>query len=294
MSQKTMNQIKISVVIPTYHRNDLLAKCLDYLAPGTQTLSAEQYEVIVTDDGYKTTAEETIRDDYPWVKWVAGPRKGPAANRNNGAGYAQGEWLVFTDDDCLPQPNWLNAFAQATKGEALALEGAIHPLGDPEQDMAECPINLTGGCFWSANLAIERSLFLKIGGFDANYPLALHEDVDIKERLYVFTTISFVPEASVFHPVRLISLKSAISRLPKRCAATAYHLNKYRQAYYHQDVLGLTLFQFKYYLGDFRDGLRKRKFKFAYISFLMLIIGVPVIVWYLRRTEHLVNQVQRT
>lgn len=289
-----MSQIKISVVIPTYHRNELLRKCLDCLKPGVQILPAEQYEVIVTDDGSKKTAEEMIHDDYPWVKWVAGPRKGPSANRNNGAGYAQNEWLVFTDDDCLPQPNWLNAFAQATKGEALALEGAIHPLGDLEQDMAECPTNLTGGFFWSANIAIDRSLFEKIGGFDPNYPLALHEDVDIKERLYVFTTISFVPEASVFHPVRLISLKSAISRIPQRCAATAYHMNKHRKAYSHQDVLGLTISQFKYYLGDFLDGLRKRKFKFAYISFLTLIIGVPVIAWYLCRTEHLVNQVQIT
>ena len=288
-----MNKPRISVIIPTYHRNELLRKCLDCLKPGAQTLPAEQYEVIVTDDGSKTTAEEMIREDYPWVKWVAAPRKGPAANRNNGAGYAQGEWLVFTDDDCLPQPNWLNAFAQATQGEALALEGAIHPLGDIEQDMAECPTNLTGGCFWSANVAIERSLFEKIEGFDANYPLALHEDVDIKERLYVFTTISFVPEACVFHPVRLISLKSAISRISKNSVATAYHMNKHRKAYSHQDVLGLTFFQFKYHLGDFLDGLRKRQFKSACVSFLTVIIGVPVIFWYLLRTEYLGNQVQR-
>jgi glycosyltransferase involved in cell wall biosynthesis len=63
-----------SVIIPTYHRNDLLAKCLDCLAPGTQTLHTEQYEVIVTDDGSQTTAEEMIKQQYPWAKWVAGPR----------------------------------------------------------------------------------------------------------------------------------------------------------------------------------------------------------------------------
>ncbi|MHC5729635.1 MAG: glycosyltransferase family 2 protein, partial [Nostoc sp.] len=71
------NNHLFSVIIPTYHRNDLLAKCLDCLAPGVQTLSAEQYEVIVTDDGSQTTAEEMIRQQYPWAKWVAGPRKGP-------------------------------------------------------------------------------------------------------------------------------------------------------------------------------------------------------------------------
>ncbi|AFZ13619.1 glycosyl transferase family 2 [Crinalium epipsammum PCC 9333] len=276
-----MKPIKISVIVPTYHRNDLLAKCLDNLSPKIQTFPSEEYEVIVTDDGAKTTAKQMICDHYPWVKWVAGPRKGPAANRNNGAEYAQGEWLVFTDDDCVPQPNWLNAFAKETKGEALALEGAIHPLGDPKQDMAECPINLTGGWFWSANIAIERALFEKIGGFDANYPLALHEDVDIRERLYVFTTILFVPEASVFHPVRLIPLKSAISRIPKRCAATAYHLAKHRKDSSNQSVLGLTIFEFKYHLRHLLGGLRKGKIKFAYVSFLTIIIGTPVFFFYI-------------
>ncbi|MFM6077529.1 MAG: glycosyltransferase, partial [Dolichospermum sp.] len=47
-----------SVIIPTYHRNDLLVKCLNCLTPGVQTLPADQYEVIVSDDGYQSTAQE--------------------------------------------------------------------------------------------------------------------------------------------------------------------------------------------------------------------------------------------
>ena len=50
----------ISVVVPTCHRNDLLARCLEGLAPGAQTLPADQYEVIVTDDGTRSTAEALI------------------------------------------------------------------------------------------------------------------------------------------------------------------------------------------------------------------------------------------
>ncbi|MFM6609030.1 MAG: glycosyltransferase family 2 protein, partial [Dolichospermum sp.] len=60
-----------SVIIPTYHRNDLLAKCLDWLTHGVQTLPADKYEVIVSDDGYQSTAQEMIEQNYPWVKWVA-------------------------------------------------------------------------------------------------------------------------------------------------------------------------------------------------------------------------------
>ena len=93
--------ICISVIIPTCHRNASLAKCLDCLAPGTQTLPPEQYEVIVTDDGSRSTAQQMVQENYPWVLWIAGPCRGPAANRNNGAEAAQGQWLAFTDDDCL-------------------------------------------------------------------------------------------------------------------------------------------------------------------------------------------------
>jgi glycosyltransferase involved in cell wall biosynthesis len=119
-----MNLISLfSVIIPTYHRNDSLAKCLDCLKPGVQTLPVEQYEVIVTDDGFETTAEEMIKNHYPWAKWVAGKGKGPATNRNNGAKYAQGEWLVFTDDDCLPSEEWLSAFSSAIVSHIFVYEG---------------------------------------------------------------------------------------------------------------------------------------------------------------------------
>ena len=278
------SSVLFSVIIPTYHRNDLLTKCLDCLAVEVQTLPA-QYEVIVSDDGSETTAEEMIREHYPWAKWVAGPRKGPAANRNNGAKYAQGEWLVFTDDDCLPEPNWLSAFAEATTGSALALEGAIHPLGNSDQDLAECPINVTGGYFWSANIAVQRSLFEKIGGFNPNYPLAAHEDQDLQLRLSPLTTILFVPEAGVYHPVRLLTLKEAITRIPKRCAAWAYHVSTNRQALGYESNLSIILADYKFQLITLRRSLKELHFKRSCVAITMLIAGIPITWRYLLRNN---------
>lgn len=192
-----------SVIIPTYHRNDLLAKCLDCLAPNVQTLPVEQYEVIVTDDGSQTTAEEMIRDRYPWAKWVAGSRQGPAANRNNGARYAKGEWLVFTDDDCLPDPQWLEAYAKAvlTEPSCLVFEGRTY-VDRPRRTLAEIsPANESGGYLWSCNFAIQRQLFESISGFDERFPYAAMEDVDLSRRLTkTGYTFSFIKTASVCHP----------------------------------------------------------------------------------------------
>ena len=47
----------------------------------------------------------------------------------------QGKWLVFTDDDCLPSVDLLSKYFEtiAANHSGLALEGAIHPLGDSEK-----------------------------------------------------------------------------------------------------------------------------------------------------------------
>lgn len=209
----------ISVVIPTCHRNDLLAKCLDCLAPGRQAdgaiagIESEEcpnppaftYEVIITDDGSKATAQDLVRHSHPWARWVAGPRKGPAANRNNGAVHARGEWLAFTDDDCLPDSDFLRGFWKAAREtDAPVLEGRTSPTGTRTRVDMECPANETGGYLWSCNMAIRKDLFFELGGFDTTFPGPAMEDVDFRTRVIkAGKTIKFVPSARVFHPWRL-------------------------------------------------------------------------------------------
>src|SRR5438045_1828179 len=103
----------LSVIIPTCNRPHLLAKCLERLEPGAQALPHERYEVIVSDDGAEHSAQRLIAAHFSWAIHAPGPRKGPAANRNNGARRGRNEWLVFSVDDCLPDHNWLSAYTDA-------------------------------------------------------------------------------------------------------------------------------------------------------------------------------------
>lgn len=196
---------RISVVIPTCHRNDALADCLARLAPGKQTLTAAGYEVIVTDDGFLSTAETMLRERFPWAHWVAGPRQGPAANRNHGARHASAEWLAFADDDCLPDAGWVGAFADAiqTNLDISVFEGRIYP-DRPRRSLAEVsPTNDAGGFLWSCNFAIRRTLFHELGGFDESFRYAAMEDVDLAYRLRQNGhTFRFVKAAAVCHPWR--------------------------------------------------------------------------------------------
>lgn len=195
--------MRFSVVIPTSHRNGLLARCLARLAPGAQTIAASDYEVIVTDDGQQTTAEAMIRQQFPWARWVAGPGRGPAANRNNGARHARGEWIAFIDDDCLPEPGWLAAFRDAADaGGADVLEGRTTCAEGIRSVLDEAPVNLAGGGFPSCNLMVRRDTFERLGRFDEDFPFWCEDQ-------YFHTVVRrsgvgcrFVPGATVDHPRR--------------------------------------------------------------------------------------------
>jgi len=204
----------ISVVIPTCRRPDLLARCLDRLAPGAQTLPADQYEVIATDDG-EPTVERFLAEKYPWVSWVPGPRRGPAANRNAGARRARGEWLAFTDDDCVPDPNWLAGFTTATHSDCRVYEGKTTCMAGIQSLFDHAPANITGGWLWSCNIFIRRDTFEEVGGFDEVFLYPHMEDVDLRERLVqAGYTFEFVPDAAVDHPPR---------RLPSGRQLARYH-----------------------------------------------------------------------
>lgn len=206
----------ISVIIPTCDRNDLLAKCLACLAPGKQvrgsiagyevditTPSHFSYEVIVTDDGSAATASGLVADNYPWARWIDGPKQGAAANRNEGVRHSRGTWLVFTDDDCLPDTEFLSSFwYSAAENDVQVLEGRTLPTGQRTRVDMECPINESGGYLWSCNMAIQKNLFLELGGFDPNLGTAM-EDVDLRTRLSKKGIApTFIPMASVLHPWR--------------------------------------------------------------------------------------------
>lgn len=196
--------MKLSVIVPTYHRTHVLRQCLARLTPKVQSLAAHCYEVIVTDDGRQETAQEMIEEEYPWVRWVNGPKKGPAANRNAGAAIAQGEWLIFTDDDCLPDKDWLLVYYQAIliHPEIHVFEGRS-TAGTPRRSFSQlAPINERGGFLPSCNFGIQRQVFHQMKGFDQEYPFSF-EDMDLHYRLNKQgCQILFLKEALIIHPWR--------------------------------------------------------------------------------------------
>jgi GT2 family glycosyltransferase len=287
-----------SVVIPTCNRNDALMLCLARLAPGEQqgmmhfdAISAKPkldssnaYEVIVTDDGSLSTAERMLRERFPWAEWVSGPKRGPAANRNHGAEKAAGDWLVFLDDDCVPEATLLAAYARAAAaGECTVLEGGTLPQGNREAADMECPINASGGRLWSCNFAIKRLVFIELGGFDENFTTAAMEDVDMQTRLSKagHKTV-FVSEASVKHPWRP---QKGIKFEHLNAISIAYYVNKHpdhRRYYSLATYLKLGVLVMA---RDFPKNLFRYKGRGAIRSLLLDLVSVTLIIKYTFRNR---------
>ena len=117
-----MHEPLVTVVIPTYGRPRQLKACLAALAE--QTL-AEPWEVVVVDDGSPQTLDSV---GPAWsgrldLRVIRQDNAGPAAARNRGVQEARGTFIAFTDDDCLPEPQWLDTLVRAARERPGALVG---------------------------------------------------------------------------------------------------------------------------------------------------------------------------
>lgn len=218
----------ISVIIPTCNRHQQLSYCLASLAPQVQQADAKLYEVIVSDDG-DNSAQQLVLNDFPFAQWVKGAGTGPAANRNRGAAAAKGRWLVFIDDDCMAYNNLIQTYIQLfqTIGEEFgAVEGAVVGTEIRTRYDQQAPININGGNFWSANIAIRKSIFELIGGFDETFVIPCLEDEDIYIRLMQQTRVLFSRNATVIHPWRTGTIESRFDAI---IHAHAYFFRKHGQ-----------------------------------------------------------------
>ena len=200
-----------SVIIPTYRRPQDLAKLLEALEQ--QTFPKNRFQVIVVDDGGGILLD-TIVAPFQRVlnlTLICQENKGPAAARNSGASFAKGAFLAFTDDDCLPAPGWLKAFAEVLEQFPLTLCGGRtlnalqkNPYSQATQILTDYvyreykPAQNLGKFFLTNNLALQRKEFLKMGGFDSS--LRFGEDRELCRRwTWRHNALVFVPNAFVYH-----------------------------------------------------------------------------------------------
>ncbi|WP_200343869.1 glycosyltransferase [Halochromatium glycolicum] len=199
--------IKVSIIIPTYNRGRLLRQCLDAVLMQQE---APPFEVVVVNDGSTDETAEVIKE-YANVRLISQTNAGPAAARNNGAAQARGEIVVFTDDDCIPEPDWLKQLvAPFGRPEVAGAKGAYYcdqrePIArfvqlEYEEKYKELERHEYIDFVDTYSAAFRRNLFLAADGYDTAFTTASVEDQEFSFRLAnAGHKMVFVPEARVWH-----------------------------------------------------------------------------------------------
>jgi len=197
--------IQITVIVPTCNRKDFLTKLLSSLFQ--QTLPPDQYEVVVVSDGSTDGTGDLVRalqEQHPNLVLLEQRNQGPAAARNAGARVARGEYLAFTDDDCIASRDWLERTSRVfertgagvVQGRTSTDREARSPLTnqvDNERGMYGVP---------TCNAAYRKGIFSAVGGFDERFPFPHNEDADLAWRAERLGPVVFAPEVHIIHPPR--------------------------------------------------------------------------------------------
>jgi glycosyltransferase involved in cell wall biosynthesis len=203
--------LKVSIIVPTYKRPELLSKCLNSLI--SQNFPKDEYEIIIVTDGPDDSSAEIItrlakKTTFPHLYCVSLPsKKGPAAARNTGWKLARGKLILFTDDDCIADQDWTSNFHNAfeANGESLlALTGKIivpRPVNPTDFELNTSRLETAD--FVTANCACSKMTLEKINGFDEAFTMAWREDSDLQFKLLKENIpILKIKKAIIIHPAR--------------------------------------------------------------------------------------------
>jgi len=189
----------LSIIVPTHNRSALLAKSLAAL--DSQSWPSDQIEVVVVADACYDETPELVRayaqrSRFP-LRLLAHHARSAAATRNLGAANAQGQVLLFLDDDVVAQPGLIQAHMEAQQPNSVVL-GYSKPMvpalpswwqydarrwwEDTYREIARQGHRFQYRDFFSGNVSMSADLFRKVSGFDAEMSGRL-EDYELGLRL---------------------------------------------------------------------------------------------------------------
>lgn len=191
---------RVSVVIPTRNRSELLRGCLESLE--RQTLAADSFEVIVVVDGSSDDTVELLgRRSTPYrLRWIVLDHAGLSAARNRGTQEAVGELILCLDDDMIAAPELVEAHLAAQHDArerlvqgALAIHGSVPrtPFVVYQERLLEATrrkLSDDGSVLHSeevsgGNVSIRKQLLEQVGGFNERLKALRNTDGELAHRL---------------------------------------------------------------------------------------------------------------
>ena len=200
--------LRVSVVVPSYNRRELLRECLRSM----QSQTRPPDEIIVVDDGSSDGTQQMVQADFPAVRCVRIDNAGVVVARIAGIAQARHEWIALCDSDDLWQPDYLatrmallrrhpdclysfgdfrlydGARATARTKFDDAPPGYWEAFGRPAGDGAivahEPPYAalLRFQPVFPSTVVLHRAFYERMGGFDAQLTRTMSEDFEFTLR----------------------------------------------------------------------------------------------------------------
>ena len=216
-----------TVIVCTYNRAESLRDTLRTLR-AQKTSPSRSWEVVVVDNNsndHTYRVVEEVQREWPLLRYEFEQAQGLSHARNHGIAVAQGDVLLFTDDDVLPEPDWLETtLAGMDKYQADACGGYIAPIWESpppswlterfygflavRTDRADdYLIADTSHTPFGANMAFRKAVFERVGLFDTSRGrkgkvLASGEDGEMFERILAAgLKVMFIGGSRVHHKV---------------------------------------------------------------------------------------------
>lgn len=198
--------LEVSIVVPVFNGAATIANTVEHLLD--QSLPPK--EIIVVDDGSTDATAQVLKRFESRISYQFKPNGGPASARNFGARLATGNFIAFTDSDCLPDRNWLSRLLAGFDSTTVAGVGGsvksvdasllgeyvdlLRLLQPAENAEGEIEYLIT------ANACFRREALLAAGLFDERFRKPGGEEPALCRRLKELgCQFRFAPEAIVLH-----------------------------------------------------------------------------------------------
>ena len=289
--------IKISVIVCTYNRSELLGGNLRTLCH--QTLDNSEYEVIVVDnnsaDGTRELVGEFCRQ-FSNVRYCFEPQQGLSYARNRGWQEAKGKYVAYIDDDARAGEHWLKTalvLLENTRPTPLCLGGPILPFYTTTKPIwfkeeirtwGDSPRYLRSGeSFSGSNMIWRKEIVETLGGFDVTSGvrgdyLSLGEETLLFEKIWhSFDQPHFYysPELVVHHWVP--PAKMTVAYQLKRAFAAGQRWNRHHGP-------RISWRRLRFLIGGILDivtmvgQLLRRRKEHAYFQNWLIVEGRPIFV----------------
>ena len=224
---------KVSIIIPHWNNVDVISECLNSISKSDYN----DFEIIIVDNASNDNSVEWIKSNYPHVILIENDKNyGYAGGCNIGADYANGEFLIFLNNDTIQENNWISSlvYTMSSNSRIAALQPKIlnyynrnifdyaggagghmdiycYPFARgrifAEQEVDKGQYNNKEKCFWSSGTCfiVRKNLFHKAGGFDDTF-FAHMEEIDLCWRLYSMGFEVWVDPLSIVYHKNALTL----------------------------------------------------------------------------------------